>query len=129
MLISNFVRFSATDCINGTLYDSDVIPHNFINFTTFWKASLKWRDVVDYDQKFLPMQNNLTISNDSHLFINLEGCVNTLKGECKLFLITHGRDGRNQTAQSRFPCFYNKVIFSGLRLDVELIIDPFRMIL
>lgn len=80
-----------------------------MNFTTFWKTSHKWRNVVDYNQKFLPMQHNLTIYNDSHLYINLEGCVNTLKGECKQFHVTHGRDGRNQTAQSRFPCYYNKV--------------------
>lgn len=54
------------------------------------------------------MQSVLTIYNNSNLYINLDGCVNTLKGECREFLQTHGRDGRNQTAQSRFTCFYHK---------------------
>lgn len=45
----------------------------------------------------------------SRLYINLEGCVNTLRGECSDFLQTHGRDGDNNTAQSRFSCYYNKV--------------------
>lgn len=40
------------------------------------------------------------------MFINLEGCVNTLRGECTEFATVFGRDGRNNTAQSRFPCYY-----------------------
>lgn len=80
-----------------------------MNFTVFWKLSTQWQQLLDPEQKYLPMQKALTIYNASHLFINLEGCVNTLRGECKQFLATHGRDGRNQTAQSRFTCFYNKV--------------------
>lgn len=59
--------------------------------------------------RFLPKQSSLTIYNFSQLFINLEGCVNTLSDECKDFLHSHGRDGTNNTAQSRYPCFYNKV--------------------
>lgn len=58
---------------------------------------------------FLPQQSVLTIYNMSRLYINLEGCVNTLRGECSDFLQTHGRDGDNNTAQSRFQCYYNKV--------------------
>lgn len=59
--------------------------------------------------RFLPRQSSLTIYNTSRLYINLEGCVNTLRGECLKFLQTHGSDGDNNTAQSRFRCFYNKV--------------------
>lgn len=59
--------------------------------------------------RFLPRQSSLTIYNSSRLYINLEGCVNTLRGECVNFIQTHGRDGDNNTAQSRFLCFYNKV--------------------
>lgn len=118
MLIGNF---SATDCINGTIYDSDLMPDNYLNFTNFWDLQRKWRDVIDKDQKFLPMQDNLTVSYDAHLYINLEGCVNTLRGECRQFHASHGRDGKDNTAPSRFHCFYNKVYnfsFFNQRIDM-----------
>lgn len=101
---------SATDCINGTLLNETVIPEKFMNFTTYWSLVENSTQLLDAEQRFLPMQHVLTIYNYSRLYINLEGCVNTLKGECKEFLNTHGIDGDNQTAQSRFTCFYNKVI-------------------
>jgi hypothetical protein len=40
------------------------------------------------------------------LFMNHEGCVNTLEEECKTFYAELGRDGRNQSFPSRFPCYY-----------------------
>lgn len=60
--------------------------------------------------RILPTQRSLTLHNTSQLFINLEGCVNSLRGECMDFLHYYGRDGENNTAQSRYPCFYNKVM-------------------
>lgn len=99
---------NATDCLNGTLYDKDVIPPVSTNFTTFWDLTNKFRELLDKNQSFVPKQSILTIYNHSRLFINLDGCVNTLRGECKAFLLSNGNDGRNQTAQSRFPCFYNQ---------------------
>ena len=41
------------------------------------------------------------------LMINVEGCVNTLQEECSNFYETHGNDGRNHSAPSRYPCFYS----------------------
>jgi|LakMenEpi03Aug12_release.lakeMendotaPanAssembly.Ray.scaffolds.fasta_scaffold507011_1 hypothetical protein len=38
--------------------------------------------------------------------MNHEGCVNTLQEECKRFYAELGRDGRNQSFPSRFPCYY-----------------------
>lgn len=83
-----------------------------MNFTTFWSLHDKWRQVLDPKQSFIPMQSQITIYNNSHLYINLDGCVNTLRGECRQFLHSHGKDGRNQTSQSRFHCFYNKVNYN-----------------
>ena len=43
------------------------------------------------------------------VFLNLlfiEGCVNTLKEECTEFYENHGHDGRNNSANSRYPCYY-----------------------
>ena len=100
---------SGRDCINGTVLEESVIPQPYINFTTFWALYANSSRPLDPRQRFLPPQSALTIYNASRLYINLEGCVNTLRGECKDFLATHGRDGANQTAQSRFPCYYNHV--------------------
>ncbi|CAH0393973.1 unnamed protein product [Bemisia tabaci] len=96
------------DCLNGTILQEQAVPQPFINFTTFWALSDNSTKLVDRTQRFLPMQRELTIFNSSKLFINLDGCVNTLRGECLEFYSTHGRDGDNQTAQSRYTCFYNK---------------------
>ena len=41
------------------------------------------------------------------LNINHEGCVNTLQFECSEFYSVHGQDSRNQSAPSRFPCYYS----------------------
>nr|XP_023013544.1 uncharacterized protein LOC111503475 [Leptinotarsa decemlineata] len=98
----------ATDCINGTIYELETIPRPYITFRQFWNLTGKESYAVDPTNQFVPTQSALTIYNASRLFINLDGCVNTLKGECLEFLHTHGSDGRNQTAQSRYPCYYNK---------------------
>lgn len=102
--------FRVEDCVNGTYLDKTSIPQPSTNFTTFlnlYEKSLK--RPVDPTNVFVPDQRTLTIYNSSRLYINLEGCVNTLRGECREFLQTHGRDGDNQTAQSRYPCYHNKV--------------------
>ncbi|XP_034253156.1 uncharacterized protein LOC117652392 [Thrips palmi] len=97
----------ATDCLNGTVLEESLIPQPYINFTTFWTLYGNSSRPLDPQGHFLPPQQSLTIYNSSRLYINLEGCVNTLRGECHDFRATHGRDGVNQTAQSRFPCYYN----------------------
>ncbi|KAF7267123.1 tipE homolog 4 phospholipid transfer protein [Rhynchophorus ferrugineus] len=98
----------ATDCINGTIFKNHMIPKPYATFRQFWNLPGKQSHVVDPNNEFLPSQTSLTIYNHSRLYINLDGCVNTLRGECYSFLQSHGRDGKNQTASSRFPCFYNK---------------------
>ncbi|KDR15342.1 hypothetical protein L798_10821, partial [Zootermopsis nevadensis] len=97
-----------TDCINGTLLDDGLIPNPSMNFTTLWALYANKSRPVDPTQRFLPMQSELTIYKSTKLYINLDACVNTLRGECKEFFGTHGRDGRNKSAQSRFPCYYDK---------------------
>ncbi|CAG5093806.1 Protein of unknown function [Cotesia congregata] len=94
----------------GTRLDSPV---------KIWEDSLG--KPVDPTNAYLPSQRSLTIYNTSRLYINLEGCVNTLRGECRDFLQTHGRDGDNQTAQSRYPCFHkrNDSSFVVARFDLN----------
>jgi len=80
-----------------------------MNFTQFWAIYDNSTRSVDPEQRYLPNQANLTIYSWKKLFINLEGCVNTLRGECKDFVARYGNDGDNNTAQSRYQCYYNKV--------------------
>jgi len=99
----------AVDCINGTVLDESVMPQPFINFTKFWSIYETSDRLLDESGAFVPAQSSLTIYNSSRLYINQQGCVNTLRNECKDFSNTHGRAGENHTAHSRFPCFYTKV--------------------
>lgn len=117
--------YSATDCINGTIYETKTIPRPYITFRQFWNLTGKHRNVVDPNNQYVPAQFALTIYNTSRLYINLDGCVNTLKGECLDFLQTHGRDGRNQTAQSRYHCFYNKVSLQYFPRRYSCLLLPF----
>lgn len=53
-----------------------------------------------------PYEDEIMIFNQSRLRINFEGCVNTLQEECTHFYENHGHDGRNNSANSRYPCYY-----------------------
>ncbi len=48
--------------------------------------------------------------------VNLEGCVNNLKGDCEKMFDQVLNDGRNQTSRDVFPCYLdvdqNVAIFS-----------------
>ncbi|XP_017059680.1 uncharacterized protein LOC108100358 isoform X2 [Drosophila ficusphila] len=115
-------RITATDCLNGTLLEHDTLPAPYMNFTQFWAIYENSTRSVDPEQKYLPNQANLTIYSWKKLFINLEGCVNTLRGECKDFVARYGNDGDNNTAQSRYQCYYNKdsnVEFVVARYDLD----------
>ncbi|KAH8329606.1 hypothetical protein KR074_000223 [Drosophila pseudoananassae] len=115
-------RITATDCLNGTLLEHDTLPAPFMNFTQFWAIYENSTRSVDPEQRYLPNQANLTIYNWKKLYINLEGCVNTLRGECKDFVARYGNDGDNNTAQSRYQCYYNKdsnVEFVVARYDLD----------
>lgn len=115
----SFLYYRTEDCVNGTLVDSASMPGPWINLTTFLNLYDKsLGKPVDPTNAYLPSQRSLTIYNTSRLYINLEGCVNTLRGECRDFLQTHGRDGDNQTAQSRYPCFHKRVIFQIFILEI-----------
>lgn len=101
--------YRAQDCINGTTVEESLIPHPFMNYSQFWSIYYNSATLLDSEQKYLPMQNELIIHNSSRLYINLEGCVNTLRNECKEFVKTYGKNGTGKTAESRFICYYNKV--------------------
>ncbi|XP_030762310.1 uncharacterized protein LOC115887120 [Sitophilus oryzae] len=96
----------ATDCINGTLLANNVLA-DMANFTYLSYLSVFNTVILDKDRKVAPPEVDLLIANDSKLLINLEGCVNTLRDECKDFLKFYGKDGTDHNARARFPCFYS----------------------
>lgn len=113
----------AVDCINGSVLIKEKVPDlaNFTYLTTLhiFKA---------IPQKLIaPIEQELTLWNDSKLMINLEGCVNTLMDECSSFMKDYGKDGTDHNARARFPCFYsddNKDVVVA-RFDLEVTYKQF----
>nr|CAD7409061.1 unnamed protein product [Timema cristinae] len=104
--IDNTTRgVEATDCINGTLLLKEMLT-DLTNFTYLSFLSTTNTVLLDRDRFVAPPEPDLLIANESHLYINMEGCVNTLKDECKEFLREFGKDGTDHNARARFPCFY-----------------------
>lgn len=97
----------AIDCVNGSLLANNILS-DLTNFT--YLSYLSIFNIMPLDEKRLiaPPEPDLLISNESKLLINLEGCVNTLRDECKEFLRVYGKDGTDHNARARFPCFYSQ---------------------
>lgn len=95
----------ATDCINGTLLDKSALT-DLTNFTYLSHLSVFNPVPLDETRVVAPPEQDLVIANESRLMINLEGCVNTLRDECRDFLRDYGQDGSDHNARARFPCFY-----------------------
>lgn len=94
----------ASDCVNGSTLANKTLLGELSNFTYlsnlhFFKA--------DLDRTIAPLDSDLIISNESRLMINLEGCVNTLRDECRDFFRVYAKDGSDHNARARFPCFYS----------------------
>lgn len=109
----------ATDCINGSVLLNRVLD-DFTNFTFLSYLHYAEANLIP---EVAPLDSDLTISNDSLLMINLEGCVNTLKDECRDFFRNFGKDGSDHNARARFPCFYSdkdvKTAVARFDLDTE----------
>lgn len=93
----------AYDCINGSVLANNVLG-DLTNFTYLSYLHLTQSTPI---KEIAPLDLDLTISNESRLMINLEGCVNTLRDECKDFLREYGKDGSDHAARARFPCFFS----------------------
>jgi hypothetical protein len=101
------IGIKATDCINGTLLDKNVLS-DLTNFTYLNYLSVINTKLLDETRLVAPPEMDLLIANESKLLINMEGCVNTLRDECKEFLKEYGKDGADHNARGRFPCFYSE---------------------
>ncbi|CAI6365174.1 unnamed protein product [Macrosiphum euphorbiae] len=95
----------ATDCVNGSLLRQDVLA-DFANFSHLTNLNAQSDRPIVAGDVVAPREHKLLIAKDSHLHINLEGCVNTLRGECDVFIRRFGKDGSDHNARARFRCFY-----------------------
>ena len=115
----NDSTISAIDCINGTLLANSSLS-DLTNFTYLSYLSYFNSELLDESGLIAPIEQNLILSNESKLLINLEGCVNTLQDECKAFIREYGKDGTDHNAKARFPCFYSDN-------DKELVVARFNL--
>ncbi|KAL0275431.1 UNVERIFIED_CONTAM: hypothetical protein PYX00_003279 [Menopon gallinae] len=107
------------DCINGTLLEKNALD-DWTNFTYLLYLSVFNTVPLDENRIVAPPEHDLIIANESKLLINLDGCVNTLKDECRDFLRDYGKDGTDHNAKARFPCFYSDN-------DPELVVARFDL--
>lgn len=92
----------ASDCVNGSVLANNILG----DLTNFTYLSYLHVFAAKPIKEIAPLDIDLSIANESRLMINLEGCVNTLRDECKEFLREYGKDGTDHNARARFPCFY-----------------------
>lgn len=114
----------ALDCINGGSLNTTL--GDYTNFTHLLNLHLGAAENQPM-YHIAPPDSELTISNDSKLMINLEGCVNTLRDECKDFFRVFAKDGSDHNARARFPCFYSeiKIDTAVVRFDLETTYQQF----
>ncbi|XP_052890348.1 uncharacterized protein LOC128298619 [Anopheles moucheti] len=107
----------AIDCVNGSVLEKTELT----DLTNFTYLSYLHYAVSKPIKVIAPQEQDLTLSNESRLMINLEGCVNTLQDECKEFLKEFGKDGTDHNARARFPCYYSKSKMQQVvaRFDLE----------
>ncbi|KAK7605479.1 hypothetical protein V9T40_007337 [Parthenolecanium corni] len=110
----------ATDCVNGTVVTGGLFP-DVSNFTFLHAFTVAHEGNRTFQERQIaPLETDLLIANDSRLLINLEGCVNTLRDECRQFIKEYGKDGADHNARARFPCFYSA-------MDASLVVARFNM--
>lgn len=116
----NVDQVLATDCVNGTLVTAGLFP-DLSNFTFLHAFIIAAEGNRTYQEREIaPLETDLLIANDSRLMINLEGCVNTLRDECRQFIKEYGKDGADHNARARFPCFYSA-------MDASLVVARFSL--
>lgn len=82
-----------------------------MKFSTHLESSEAGNRLMDPDEKYAPLEQNLLIMNYTKLYINFEGCVNTLSNECEKFHTDYGGDGKDMRSQSRYVNEINKTLF------------------
>ncbi|XP_076031685.1 uncharacterized protein LOC143019665 [Oratosquilla oratoria] len=92
----------AHDCFNASM-SRRIDVENLTEFRTLLSHHVQFGGTPEWN--ILP-ESSLRIMNNTHLRINSEGCVNTLRKECKAFFLDHAHDGSDGITPDRFPCYY-----------------------
>lgn len=106
----------AIDCVNGSVLANNILG-DLTNFTYLSHLHVFSTTMI---KAIAPLDFDLSISNESRLMINLEGCVNTLRDECRDFLKDYGKDGTDHNARARFPCFFST-------MDPTVVVSRFNL--
>jgi hypothetical protein len=92
--------YETSDCINGTIFESNDQMESLINFTALTQFHQNLSQINPVPQ-IAPLEFELTIINEVKLQINQEGCVNTLKDECAGFFKNYSANGSDYNAIMR----------------------------
>lgn len=98
--------FKATDCVNGGVLERSDLSQQ-INLTNYNSLSALYLKVQKMRE--IRWKEDLLIANQTMLFINLEGCLNSLYYRaCDEFNQKYGRLNELFNQRSVFDCFYSK---------------------
>ena len=93
--------FKLDDCFNGTLGSYDKVAgirdyRDFLNIHYETGETEGW---------VIPIEDQLTLNNDTRLYINSEKCSNTLSKVCTKFYKEHTKDQSDGRTRDRYPCY------------------------
>ncbi|XP_064114278.1 uncharacterized protein LOC135220759 isoform X2 [Macrobrachium nipponense] len=92
-----------SDCFNATMTNSSTYD-SITEYIALKNLHLTLAN--DTEEWIIPPEKELSIFNNTQLRINPDGCVNTLRKECKAFFDTHAHDGYDGMTPDRFPCYF-----------------------
>ena len=95
------------DCIDGISIESNELAPKRLNYSQLINY-VKNQTLEGMGRKILMYEDEVILANKTKLLVNLEGCVNTLRDECAEKFEILGKDGRDYSPQSIFPCFINE---------------------
>ncbi|CAG7727926.1 unnamed protein product, partial [Allacma fusca] len=102
----NLTEIRLIDCFNGTLMEPGTLGDT-TDIIQLVKSHTENTRLLDPTKKFAMPESDLLLSHNVPLYINYDGCVNTLiLKECEKFLTEYGVDGSDLRTNARFPCFY-----------------------
>ncbi|CAG7832243.1 unnamed protein product [Allacma fusca] len=102
----NLSEIHLMDCFNGTLMEPGYFGEitDIIRLVEAHTENERW---LDPTKEVAPPEKDLVLLPNAPLYINYEGCVNTLiLRECEKFYAHYGVDGSDLRTSKRFPCFY-----------------------
>ena len=90
------------DCFNATMGSTEDLN----GLKDYMQLLALHQSLGNHSEWIILPEIELKVMNNTQLRINNDGCVNTLKKECKAFFETHAHDGLDGITPDRFPCFF-----------------------